>query len=66
MAYELGLKGWVKNLLNGDVEIVAEGPVESVEKYISWCQKGPSRSDVTELKISKYNATGEFSDFTRR
>ena len=40
-AEELGLAGWVKNLPDGRVEAVFEGPAEKVREMIRWCEEGP-------------------------
>lgn len=39
-AEELGLSGWVRNLEDGGVEWVAEGPPASVESLVRWCRAG--------------------------
>ncbi len=49
----LGLKGTVKNLPDGSVQIVAEGPRHALEEFISWCRTGPSGATVTELDITE-------------
>ncbi|TRO54393.1 acylphosphatase, partial [Candidatus Bathyarchaeota archaeon] len=36
MANQLGLKGWVRNLRDGKVEIIAEGEPELVDRLILW------------------------------
>ena len=38
----LGLDGWVRNLEDGRVEVVAEGPRIALDALISWCWKGPA------------------------
>ncbi len=63
-ALEYGIKGWVRNLPNGDVELVAEGKEELVDRLIEWCTYGPTGSYVRDLKIEKTKATGEFRSFT--
>ena len=61
-AMELGITGWVKNTPDGNVEIVASGDKESLEKFIEWCHKGPSRALVSGLTM-KETDTNNFSDF---
>jgi len=39
-AIALGVKGWVKNCLDGSVEAVFEGEKDIVEKIVNWCKKG--------------------------
>ena len=47
-ALQLTLKGWVRNLPNGDVETVAEGEKPNLEQLILWCRKGPSGARVSD------------------
>ncbi len=62
-AKQLGLKGWVRNLDDGRVEVVAEGGVESLKKLLKWLYKGPSGAIVKKVEYEWLDATGEFSDF---
>src|SRR4028118_1740578 len=39
-AQELGLSGYVKNMPDGDVAALFEGPTEGVEEMIRWCGQG--------------------------
>jgi acylphosphatase len=66
MANKLNLRGWVRNLRNGDVEILVEGPEVEVQKLIVWCHRGPTRAYVSNVRIEKSVATGEFDSFTTR
>ncbi|NHJ38770.1 MAG: acylphosphatase [Asgard group archaeon] len=51
-ANSLGLTGYVKNLANGDVEIVAEGVQEQLYKLISWLRKeGSPASQVIDVNV---------------
>jgi len=63
---ELGLTGWVKNLSDGRVEAVFEGPKETVEEMIEWCKHGPEGAEVYDIVVEYSDATGEFKDFFRR
>ena len=63
-AQELGLKGRVKNLSNGNVDIVAEGQKEVLEKLIVWCHQGPPRSRVDDVLTEWCAPTSEFSSFS--
>ncbi len=63
VARSLDLNGWVRNLSDGRVEVVAEGPKEKVEKLIQWCHKGPDFAAVEHVEIHWEDATGEFKDF---
>ncbi len=63
MATQLGLTGWVKNLADGRVEAVAEGPREKLESLASWAKQGPSSARVEDVAATWSEATGEFSSF---
>jgi acylphosphatase len=52
VAEGLKLDGWVKNLYDGRVEIIAQGPKQKVEQLIKWCHKGPPFSKVTNVKVN--------------
>ena len=51
MALQLGVTGWVRNLLDGRVEAIIEGEKEQVEKLIQWCKEGPPRAKVTSFDV---------------
>jgi acylphosphatase len=53
VANELGIDGWVKNTIEGHVEILAAGEEEKLEKFIQWCRRGPSKAKVEEIKIEE-------------
>jgi acylphosphatase len=65
-ARALGLRGYVRNLASGDVEIVAEGTEEAIERLIQWARKGPPPSRVEDLRIDFAEPIGEFRDFSIR
>jgi len=52
-ARRLGLTGWVRNLLDGGVEVEAQGPVARVEALIAWCREGPGLARVLEVARSE-------------
>jgi acylphosphatase len=61
-----GLTGWVRNLPDGDVEAVVEGPKEKVEALVAWCHRGPPAARVDELHREDGTPIGEFSVFEVR
>jgi acylphosphatase len=63
-AQELGLTGWVRNLRDGRVEAVFEGPRPAVEAVLAWCQKGPPGSVVNTVEEHWKEPTGEFKSFS--
>ena len=62
-ATQLGLVGWVRNLPDGRVEAVAEGPGERVEEFLDWCRRGPFLAHVSDIEVSWENPTGEHGVF---
>ena len=50
-ASELNIKGWVRNLPNGIVEVHAEGNCENLDKFIKWCRKGPPFAQVSKCDL---------------
>ncbi len=64
-AGNLGLTGWVRNLPDGTVEVVAEGSEESLKKLLEWLHKGPLDAVVKGVKYEWLKATGEFEGFER-
>ncbi|MEK7789625.1 MAG: acylphosphatase, partial [Planctomycetota bacterium] len=50
-AIALGVKGWVKNCLDGSVEAVFEGEKDIVEKIVNWCKKGPEGAFVNHIDV---------------
>jgi acylphosphatase len=62
-ADELGLTGWVKNMTDGNVEAVFEGDSSKIDEIIAWCWIGPPLARVSDVKITRRDASGKFSDF---
>ena len=46
----IGIKGYVKNLPTGQVEIVARATPEQLERFVMEIKKGPSFSRVETIK----------------
>ena len=62
-AEELGVSGWVKNLADGRVEIMAEGEKEKIKDLIGWAQKGPIFARVDKVEVEEGEFKGEFDSF---
>ncbi|MBI5124326.1 MAG: acylphosphatase [Candidatus Omnitrophica bacterium] len=62
MASRLGLSGWVKNLKDGRVEAMCEGPDAALKEFI---RKIDSifNEYIKDKDIEWLEATGEFDDF---
>lgn len=62
----LGLKGYVKNMADGTVEVVAEGSEDKIKELIEFCKKGPEAAQVEKVDVKFEKATGEFNGFEVR
>ncbi len=63
-AVELGLSGWVRNLPDGRVHAMVEGPRAKVEELVLRLRVGPPHAGVTDLSVTWKAATGEAFGFT--
>ena len=61
----LGLRGWVRNLRSGQVEVLASGEKEDLEELLSALKRGPGLSRVTEVEVDWSSAPCEDSFHTR-
>jgi len=59
----LGLKGWIRNRGEDQVEVCVEGERAELEKYAAWLRRGPSLARVEDVDDTWAEATGEFKDF---
>jgi acylphosphatase len=62
-AEALSLTGFVRNLPEGQVEVVAEGNPDHLDQLLKLLELGPSGAVVFEVKINMDASTGEFNDF---
>ena len=62
-AKHLGITGWVRNLPDGRVEIIAEGPDDKIEELIKLIKKGPSNAVISRIQVGSEKPTGEFNSF---
>ncbi len=62
-AVELGLKGWVRNRMDGKVEAVFEGAPAQVNEMIDWCHTGPVHANVTGVQEAWEEPVGENGPF---
>ena len=65
-ARSLGLRGWVKNLPDGDVEMVAEGPRRELKILAAWANQGPRMARVTGVEEEWSDYRGEEGSFAIR
>ena len=65
-ARELGLAGFVRNLPEGSVEIVAQGAPTALDGLIRWARQGPPAAVVSELETTYGTPEAGLSGFTVR
>ena len=62
-AAEIPVTGWVRNLRDGRVEIVAEGEKIDLESFLRFLRQGPRMANVDDLDIVWEDYRGEYADF---
>lgn len=61
-AEKLALTGFAQNEKDGSVYIEAEGEKENLDKFIKWCNIGPSMAQVEKVVVNEDNIKN-FSSF---
>ena len=51
-AEQLGLRGWVRNRLDGSVEALVQGAPEAVEALVKWAHGGSPKAVVTDVRVT--------------
>jgi acylphosphatase len=61
-ARSMDVGGWIRNLPDGEVEAVFEGPADRVESMVEWCKRGPAGARVEGVDVSweEPSSEGEF------
>jgi acylphosphatase len=62
-ARRLGVKGWVRNVPDGRVELEAEGERRSLEALVRWCEVGPPAARVDGVDAEWGPFRGELGPF---
>jgi acylphosphatase len=66
-ANALGVTGWVRNRVDGSVEVRLQGPAEAVERMCDWLRHGPAMARVEEASVSELPPpVSRFERFERR
>ncbi len=65
-ARDLNLTGFVKNLQDDRVEVVAEGEENKINELIEFLRQGSESAEVKNLDIKKEKYSGEFDEFEVR
>jgi acylphosphatase len=59
-----GITGWVRNLPAGEVEVMAEGDAEAVDRFERALRQGPGRARIDDVVVDILTPTGRFATFT--
>jgi acylphosphatase len=58
VAREHGVSGWIRNLPDGKVEAVFEGPAEDVRRLVEWSRQGPWSAVVEDVRVQQETPEG--------
>jgi len=62
-AVSLGIKGYVRNLYDGTVEVLAEGDENSMNQFVNYLKTGPRMARVERVDLIEQNAENKYGDF---
>jgi len=65
-AEKLGTFGWVRNLRDNRVEVVAQSDERTLKKFIKICEKGPFLAEVKNIAIEWQEPSENFIEFEQR
>ncbi len=65
VAKRYGIKGYVKNMPDGSVKVMAEGEESAMEKFLQEVARGPSSAVVTNVIVEDIDPQG-FGSFEIR
>jgi acylphosphatase len=62
-AEALHLTGWVRNLADSRVEIIAQGQAHQLAQFIQWCHSGPSQAVVQSVEVHALEIDDPLDEF---
>jgi Acylphosphatases len=62
-AHSCGVVGWVRNLDDGAVEALLQGPHSSIDQLLSWLHIGPPAARVNEVTITEVQDERRYDRF---
>ena len=62
-ALKIGVTGFVRNLADGSVEVIAAGSESQIDALDAWLQHGPRTAIVDNVFVEDYLGAKEFTVF---
>lgn len=62
-ADKLGIVGFVRNLNDGNVEVIMEGEQGKVDEMVELLKKGPAEANVKDVEIEEERFKSEYQEF---
>ena len=62
-ASKLNVVGFVRNLPEGHVEVLAQGDAAAVDSFCNWLREGPSFARVEDLSVKDVPVDPKLRDF---
>lgn len=62
-ANQLGLRGWVRNVIDGSVEVLAVGSEDKMDEFHKWLHKGPMLSRVISVDAKLWDTQEDLQNF---
>ena len=59
----LKIRGFVRNMESGEVEVVAEGDEEGLKRLAGFLKKGPEHSQIRNVVVEEKKWSGDFREF---
>jgi len=63
-AESLGLKGWVRNTEDGNVEVWAEGEPAALDQFAEWLSIGPAAARIDKVLLTEEQASGDLQSIS--
>ena len=61
-----GVAGWVRNRVDGTVEVFVQGDADAVARAIDWCRRGPPAARVTAVEVAEAPVAEDCAGFGLR
>ena len=65
-AHQAGVLGWVKNLRDGRVELVAEADETALDRFLDRMRTGPMKNFIQRVDATWSDSSDNFDDFEIR